>query len=137
MFPIFVEHSGGNDVCESPEQLTTVLQKTVDGENEFLLSQDSEVLIPFVSLLVTGEYGYIWYLPYDESAGIQAYGEDIGLDPEGSTIFHINNTEEMYIPNSYVNQKETAIQIVLDLVLQDSWPNCYEDMPESAEWEEL
>ena len=132
MFPIFVEHSGGNDVCESPEQLTAVLQKTVDGENEFLLSQDSEVLIPFVSLLVTGEYGYIWYLPYDESAG-----EDIGLNPEGSTIFHINNTEEMYISNSYVNRKETAIQIVLALVLQDSWPDCFEDMPECAEWEEL
>lgn len=140
MRPMVFEHFLGKDVCGAEDEVRSVLGKTKDGKNEFMIytdsSSDSE--FPCISVLVKGDYAYIWYTHSENLAGYQAYGEDLGLDPNGSTIFYINTgTEEMYIPNRYVNTKERVLQAVLGFMDFSKWPASYEELPACVEWEEL
>lgn len=75
------------------------------------------------------------YAPDESSAGIQAWGEDLGLDPEGSVDFY---TPELTVtPNDYILTRETAFQVVLAFLEMEEWPTCYEELPDCVEWEEL
>ena len=97
--------------------------------------REQDAIFPYFSVLTQGEYAYIWYAPDESSAGIQAWGEDLGLDPEGSVDFYI--PELTVISNDYILTRETAFQVVLAFLEMEKWPTCYEEMPDCVEWEEL
>lgn len=143
MRSMIFEHFSGKDLCGTEDEVRAVLGKTENGKNEFIIytAPDQETGLddgpPYIILLVKGEYAYIWYTHSEDMAGYQAYGEELGLDPDGSTIFYLTATEEMYVPNRYVATRERALQAVLGFMALDRWPACYEQLPKCVRWEEL
>lgn len=135
MIPAIFEHLEGKETCSTLEEVRAVLDKTVDGGNAFNIYREQDALFPYFSVLTQGQYAYIWYAPDESSAGIQAWGEDLGLDPEGSVNFYI--PELTVTPNDYILSKETALQVVMAFMEMEEWPACYEEMPDCVEWEEL
>ena len=135
MIPAIFEHLEGKETCSTLEEVRAVLERKVDGGNAFTIYKEQDALFPYFSVLTRGEYAYIWYAPDESSAGIQAWGEDLGLDPEGSVNFYI--PELTVTPNDYILSKETALQVVLAFMELEEWPACYEEMPSCVEWEEL
>ena len=135
MIPAIFEHLEGKETCSTLEEVRAVLERKVDGGNAFNIYREQDALFPYFSVLTRGEYAYIWYAPDESSAGIQAWGEDLGLDPEGSVDFYI--PELTVTPNDYILSKETALQVVLAFMELEEWPACYEEMPSCVEWEEL
>ncbi len=135
MIPAIFEHLEGKETCSTLEEVRAVLERKVDGGNAFNIYKEQDALFPYFSVLTRGEYAYIWYAPDESSAGIQAWGEDLGLDPEGSVNFYI--PELTVTPNDYILSKETALQVVLAFMELEEWPACYEEMPSCVEWEEL
>ena len=105
------------------------------GNMVLCIYREQDAIFPYFSVLTQGEYAYIWYAPDESSAGIQAWGESLGLDPEGSVDFYI--PELTVISNDYILTKETAFQVVLAFLEMEKWPTCYEEMPDCVEWEEL
>lgn len=135
MIPAIFEHLEGKETCSTLEEVRAILDKTVDGGNAFNIYREQDALFPYFSVLTRGEYAYIWYAPDESSAGIQAWGEDLGLDPEGSVNFYI--PELTVTPNDYILSKEKALQVVLVFMELEEWPGCYEELPDCVEWEEL
>ena len=135
MISAIFEHLEERETCSTLKEVRTVLDKTVDGGNAFNIYREQDVVFPYLSILTQGEYAYIWYAPDESSAGIQAWGEDLGLDPEGSVDFYI--PELTVTPNDYILTRETAVQVVLAFLEIEEWPTCYEEMPDCVEWEEL
>ena len=135
MISAIFEHLEERETCSTLEEVRTVLDKTVDGGNAFNIYREQDAVYPFLSVLTRGEYVYIWYAPNESSAGIQAWGEDLGLDPEGSVDFYI--PELTVTPNDYILTRETAFQVVMAFMKLEKWPACYEEMPDCVEWEEL
>lgn len=135
MIPAIFEHLEGKETCSTLEGVRAVLERKVDGGNAFNIYREQDALFPYFSVLTRGEYAYIWYAPDESSAGMQAWGEDLGLDPEGSVNFYI--PELTVTPNDYILSKETALQVVLAFMELEEWPACYEEMPSCVEWEEL
>jgi hypothetical protein len=135
VIPAIFEHLEGKETCSTLEEVRAVLERKVDGGNAFNIYKEQDALFPYFSVLTRGEYAYIWYAPDESSAGIQAWGEDLGLDPEGSVNFYI--PELTVTPNDYILSKETALQVVLAFMELEEWPACYEEMPSCVEWEEL
>ena len=135
MIPAIFEHLEGKETCSTLEEVRAVLERKVDGGNAFNIYKEQDALFPYFSVLTRGAYAYIWYAPDESSAGIQAWGEDLGLDPEGSVNFYI--PELTVTPNDYILSKETALQVVLAFMELEEWPACYEEMPSCVEWEEL
>ena len=135
MIPAIFEHLEERETCSTLKEVRTVLDKTVDGGNAFNIYREQDAVFPYLSVLTRGEYAYIWYAPNESSAGIQAWGEDLGLDPEGSVGFYI--PELTVTPNDYILTRETAVQVVLAFLEIEEWPTCYEEMPDCVEWEEL
>ena len=135
MIPAIFEHLDGKETCSTLEEVRAVLERKVDGGNAFNIYREQDALFPYFSVLTRGEYAYIWYAPDESSAGIQAWGEDLGLDPEGTVRFYI--PELTVRPNDYILSKETALQVVLAFMELEEWPTCYEEMPGCVEWEEL
>ena len=84
-------------------------------------------------------HAYLWYAPNDGSAGIQAYGpEDLGLDPDGSTAFHITpGGEVLEVCNNYVCPLEAAAEVLLAWLDLPGWPARTEELPALVRWEEL
>lgn len=140
MVPMIFEHFAGKEICSTEAEVQAVFAKAVDGVNTFNIYEttDTDSMYPYLTVMVSGDYAYIWYAPDDESAGIQAYGDNQDLDPEGVTIFHLATpTEETEVPNDYVCSKETALRVVLEFMNREEWPTCYEELPDCVEWEEL
>ena len=135
MIPAIFEHLEEREICSTLEEVRNVLDKTVDGGNAFNICREQDAVYPFLSVLTRGEYAYIWYAPDESSAGIQAWGEDLGLDPEGTVRFYIPELTE--ICNDYILTREKALQVVLAFMELGEWPACYEEMPSCVEWEEL
>ena len=135
MISTFFEHLAGKEICSTPEEVRAVMDKMVDGGNAFNIYREQDAIFPYFSVLTRGEYAYIWYAPDESSAGIQAWGEDLGLNPEGSVDFYI--PELTVTPNDYILTRETAVQVVLAFLEIEEWPTCYEEMPDCVEWEEL
>lgn len=135
MIPAIFEHLEGKETCSTLEEVRAVLERKVDGGNAFNIYREQDALFPYFSVLIQGEYAYIWYAPDESSAGIQAWGEDLGLDPEGFVNFYI--PELTVTPNDYILSKETALQVVMAFMEMEEWPACYEEMPGCVEWEEL
>ena len=135
MIPAIFEHLEGKETCSALEEVRAVLERKVDGGNAFNIYREQDSLFPYFSVLTRGEYAYIWYAPDESSAGIQAWGEDLGLDPEGFVNFYI--PELTVTPNDYILSKETALQVVMAFMEMEEWPACYEEMPSCVEWEEL
>jgi len=135
MIAAIFEHLEGKEICSTPEEVRAVMDKMVDGGNAFNIYREQDVVFPYLSILTQGEYAYIWYAPDESSAGIQAWGEDLGLDPEGSVDFYI--PELTVTPNDYILTRETVVQVVLAFLEIEEWPTCYEEMPDCVEWEEL
>lgn len=135
MIAAIFEHLGGKEICSTPEEVRAVMDKMVDGGNAFTIYREQDAVFPYFSVLIRGEYAYIWYAPDESSAGIQAWGEDLGLDPEGYVDFYI--PELTVRPNDYILTRETAFQVVLAFLEMEEWPTCYEEMPDCVEWEEL
>ena len=135
MISAIFDHLGGKETCSAPEEVRAVMDKMVDGGNAFNIYREQDAIFPYFSVLTQGEYAYIWYAPDESSAGIQAWGEDLGLDPEGSVDFYI--PELTVTPNDYILTRETAVQVVLAFLEIEEWPTCYEEMPDCVEWEEL
>lgn len=135
MIPAIFEHLEGKETCSTLEEVRAVLERKVDGGNAFNIYREQDALFPYFSVLTRGEYAYIWYAPDESSAGIQAWGEDLGLDPEGFVNFYI--PELTVRPNDYILSKETALQVVMAFMEMEEWPACYEEMPGCVEWEEL
>lgn len=135
MIPAIFEHLEGKETCSTLEEVRAVLERKVDGGNAFNIYREQDALFPYFSVLTRGEYAYIFYAPDESSAGIQAWGEDLGLDPEGSVNFYI--PELTVTPNDYILSKETALQVVTAFMEMEEWPACYEEMPGCVEWEEL
>lgn len=135
VIPAIFEHLEGKETCSTLEEVRAVLDKTVDGGNAFNIYREQDALFPYFSVLTRGEYAYIWYAPDESSAGIQAWGEDLGLDPEGSVNFYI--PELTVTPNDYILSKEKALQVVLAFMELEEWLGCYEELPDCVEWEEL
>ena len=111
MISAFFEHLAGKEICSTPEEVRAVMAKMVDGGNAFNIYREQDAIFPYFSVLTQGEYAYIWYAPDESSAGIQAWGENLGLDPEGSVDFYI--PELTVISNDYILTRETAVQVVL------------------------
>lgn len=140
IIPMVFRHFCGEDICRTADEVKAVFSKHVNGVNQFFISDISDKLYPYLSILVNGEKAYIWYSPFagTENPGFQAYGEDTESDPDDITVFYVNTpTEEMEIRNEYVCTKEKALQVVLKFMYYDEWPVCYEDLPNCVEWEEL
>lgn len=143
MTSMFFKHFCGNDICSTAEEVKTVLNKDINGVNEFIISNSPDNQYPYLSVLVNGKSAYILYAPFDGSvsAGFQAYGEDeddFELDPNDITIFYVNTpTEEIEISNEYVCSREKAIQVILEFMSCNELPSCYEGLPSCIEWEEL
>lgn len=135
MISAIFEHLEGKDICSTPEEVRTVLKKTVDGGNAFNIGISADAIYPYITVLTRGEYAYIWYIPEESSAGYQVYGKDIGLDPDGAVNFYI--PEITVIPNDYIIAREQALQVVLAFLELKEWPTCYEELPDCVEWEEL
>lgn len=135
MIAAIFEHLAGKEICSTPEEVRIVMNKMVDGGNAFNIYREQDAVFPYLSVLTQGEYAYIWYAPDESSAGIQAWGEDLGLDPEGSVDFYI--PELTVISNDYILTRETAVQVVLAFLEMEEWPTCYEELPDCVEWEEL
>ena len=135
MISAIFEHLEERETCSTLEEVRTVLDKTVDGGNAFNIYREQDAVYPFLSVLNRGEYAYIWYAPNESSAGIQAWGEDLGLDPEGTVKFYSPELTE--IVNDYILTRETALQVVTAFMELEKWPACYEEMPDCVEWEEL
>ena len=135
MIAAIFEHLEGKEICSTPEEVRAVMDKMVDGGNAFNIYREQDVVFPCLSLLTQGEYAYIWYAPDESSAGIQAWGEDLGLDPEGTVKFYSPELTE--IVNDYILTRETALQVVTAFMELEKWPACYEEMPDCVEWEEL
>ena len=135
MISAIFDHLGGKETCSAPEEVRAVMDKMVDGGNAFNIYREQDAVFPYLSVLTRGEYAYIWYAPNESSAGIQAWGEDLGLDPEGSVDFYI--PELTVTPNDYILTRETALQVVTAFMELEKWPACYEEMPDCVEWEEL
>lgn len=135
MISTVFEHLAGEEICSTPEEVRAVMEKMVDGGNAFNIYREQDAVFPYLSVLIQGEYAYIWYAPDESSAGIQAWGEDLGLDPEGSVDFYI--PELTVTPNDYILTRETAFQVVLAFLEMEEWPTCYEELPDCVEWEEL
>lgn len=135
MISAIFEHLAGKEICSAPEEVQAILNKMVDGGNAFSIYREQDAVYPFLSVLTRGEYAYIWYAPDESSAGIQAWGEDLGLDPEGTVKFY--SPERTEIVNDYILTRETAVQVVLAFMELEKWPACYEEMPDCVEWEEL
>ena len=135
MIAAIFEHLAGKEICSTPEEVRAVMDKMVDDINAFTIYREQDAIFPYFSVLTRGEYAYIWYAPDESSAGIQAWGEDLGLDPEGSVDFYI--PELTVISNDYILTRETAVQVVLAFLEMEEWPTCYEELPDCVEWEEL
>lgn len=135
MISAIFEHLEERETCSTLEEVRTVLDKTVDGGNAFNIYREQDAVYPFLSVLTRGEYAYIWYAPNESSAGIQAWGEDLGLDPEGTVKFYSPELTE--IVNDYILTRETALQVVTAFMELEKWPASYEEMPDCVEWEEL
>ena len=123
MTPLFFEHFLGKESCATPGEVRAVLAKSLDGYNEFIVADAPWVPgadpYPYLSVLVKDRHAYLWYAPNDGSAGIQAYGpEDLGLDPDGSTAFHITpGGEVLEVCNNYVCPLEAAAEVLLRMGL--------------------
>lgn len=138
MKPMIFEHFSGKDICSTEDEARAVLGKTVNGVNEFIIYQDTDSTYPYISVLVNGEYAYLWFTPEEDHPGFQAYSAGVELDPDESTIFYVNTpTEEMEIPNEYVSSKETVLQAVLEFMGCTKWPASFEELPACVQWEEL
>ena len=135
MIAAIFEHLEGKEICSTPEEVRAVMDKMVDGGNAFNIYREQDVVFPYLSILTQGEYAYIWYAPDESSAGIQAWGENLRLDPEGTVRFYIPELTE--ICNDYILTREKALQVVLAFMELEEWPACYEEMPSCVEWEEL
>ena len=90
MTSMFFKHFCGNDICSTVEEVKTVLDKDINGVNEFIISSSPDNQYPYLSVLVNGKSASIFYAPFDGavSAGFQAYGEDeegFELDPDDIT----------------------------------------------------
>ena len=113
MTPLFFEHFLGKESCATPGEVRAVLAKSLDGYNEFIVADAPWVPgagpYPYLSVLVKDRHAYLWYAPDDGSAGIQAYGpEDLGLDPDGSTAFHITPGGEVLEPHRHIAAADHA-----------------------------
>lgn len=139
MTPLIFEHFQGKDLCAAREEVRATLEKDLDGYNEFIVYGPGDGVFPYLSVLVKGDCAYLWYVPDDESAGIQAYApEGSPLDPEGSTIFHVTPAgEPLWVGNNYVCPRRTALEVALAWLELPAWPACLEEMPGCVEWEEL
>lgn len=135
MFPAFFEHLKGKETCSTSEEVQAALNKMVDGGNAFDIYKSAEEIYPYITVLIRGEYAYIWYAPDESSAGCQVYGKDLGLDPDGAVNFYIPEITE--IGNDYIITKEQALQVVLAFMELEDWPTCYEELPDCVKWEEL
>lgn len=135
MFPAFFEHLGGKETCSTPQTVQVALDKMVDGGNAFDIYKNADTIYPYITVLTHGEYAYIWYALDESSAGLQAYGEDLGLDPEGSVNFYM--PELTVVPNDYILTRGKALQVVLAFLELEEWPTCYGELPNCVEWEEL
>ena len=135
MISAIFEHLAGKEICFTPEEVRATLDIMVDGGNAFNIYREQDSVFPYLSVLTRGEYTYIWYAPDESSAGIQAWGEDLGLDSEGSVDFYI--PELTVTPNDYILTRETAFQVVLVFLEMEEWSTCYEELPDCVEWEEL
>ena len=143
MIPLFFEHFLGKESCATPGEVRAVLAKSLDGYNEFIVADAPWVPgadpYPYLSVLVKDRHAYLWYAPNDGSAGIQAYGpEDLGLDPDGSTAFHITpGGEVLEVCNNYVCPLEAAAEVLLAWLDLPGWPARTEELPALVRWEEL
>ena len=135
MIPAIFEHLEERETCSTLEEVRTVLDKTVDGGNAFNIYREQDAVFPYLSVWTRGVFAYIWSAPEVSSAGIHAWGEDLGLDPEGSVNFYI--PELTVTPNDYILTRETALQVVTAFMELEKWPASYEEMPDCVEWEEL
>lgn len=132
MEKIIIEHFLGKSVCTELNDVQKTLNQSIDGVNEFLISQDQKPY-PYLAVLINEIYAYVSFIPSDESAGLQAFFDDteMNLDSEGITIFYTNTpSEEIEIYNDYVIPKKLAMQIALEFAETGNLPNC-------TEWDEL
>ena len=130
MIPITIEHFEGKSICKTPDDISEVLNTTVNGANDFVIYRD-KMSYPYLELLVKDDKAYAYFFPDEEAAGYQAYNANISIDDDNITIFYMNTpTEEMYVPNRYVIQIKEAVQIVMEFINTQALPSC-------GEWEEL
>ena len=130
MIPVIFEHFEGKSICKTLGDISKVLNTTVNGANDFIIYRD-EKSYPYLELLVKDDKAFAYFFPDEEAAGYQAYNAKISTNDNNMTIFYMNTpTEEMYVPDRYVIQKEEAVQIVMEFISTQALPSC-------AEWEEL
>jgi len=96
-----------------------------NGVNEFWLSHvDSRY--PAMSILVKGDIAALNYFPEDQHPGMTSVGKG-NLEPDGTTIFYINNEEEKQeIPNGMIVPFSLALEAAKEFAANSEPPRCIE-----------
>ncbi len=111
MIPIILEHFEGKSICKTLEDVNKILNKTVNGVNDFIIYRE-ETLYPYLQLLIKGDKAFAYFFPDEEAAGYEACNANISTDDNNITIFYMNTpTEEMHVPNRYVIQKKRQCKL--------------------------
>jgi hypothetical protein len=109
----------------------TVLRKQEgDGVNCFWLWQE-KMETPILIIHVNKDLTTLHYFPSDDHPGFYSEGAMPGLDPDGDTVFFMNNlTEEEEFPNYKVVPFAAALVAAKEFLASP-------ELPPSIEWVEL
>jgi len=113
-------------------QLESLLSKRYgNGANAFWLFGSTEKY-PAMSILVKGDLATLHYFPRARHPGYRSIGlaAELGLDPEGMSVFYANEGEEQEIVNDSIVPFPHALAAAREFLASGR-------LPEALEWFEL
>ncbi len=62
IIPMVFRHFCGEDICRTADEVKAAFSKHINGVDQFFISDISDKLYPYLSVLVNGENAYIMVL---------------------------------------------------------------------------
>jgi hypothetical protein len=120
-------HFGGEETCESIDELRLVLDKRFGSNaNEFWIHPDHSDY-PCIGLMVVQDHAYIQFFAVEGNPGYQPTGNTMNLNPDECTVFYTNTVdEEIEVPNDAVVSFSIALSAVEEFVISSELPTCFE-----------
>jgi hypothetical protein len=121
-----VSHFGGILKCKTIEDLELILNiRDGTGVNEFwIVGKENN---PCLTILVNNNYANLTYFPKDGHPGFQSVGMSTCLNPDETTVFYTNTSdEEIKINDDTIVPFDIALKAAKEFFASSVMPTCLE-----------